>query len=108
MERFGKSLKHKDEAICSVTTRVNYTKLPRIMAEEITFGDRDCVGTDYPHTDALVITARIELMKVHRILIDNGSSVSFLFKSAFDQMGLSKKDLLHCTSALQGFLGERK
>ena len=65
MERFGKSLRHQNEAIWAVAAEVNYTKLPRIMAEDITFRDRDCVGTDYPHTDALVISARIELMKVH-------------------------------------------
>lgn len=47
-------------------------------------------------------------MKVHRVLIDNGSYVSLLFKSSFDQMGLSEKDLLPCTSALQGFSRERK
>lgn len=66
------------------------------------------MGTDYPHIDVLVIPARIGLMKVHRVLIDNGSSVNLLFKSAFNQMGLSKKDLLPCMSALQGFSGERK
>lgn len=108
MERFGKSLRHKDEAICSIAAEVNYTKLPRKMPEEITFDDRDCVGTIYLHTDALVITSRIGLMKVHQILIYNGSSVSLLFKSAFDQMGLSEKDLLPYRSALQGFLGECK
>lgn len=80
MERFGKSLKHQDEAICVVAAGGSYAKLPRIMTEEITFDDIDCAGTDYPHTDALVISTRIGLIKVHRILIDNGSSVSLLFK----------------------------
>lgn len=108
MERIRKSLEHQDEAICAVTAEVSYAKMPRIMAEEITFYDRDCAETDYLHTDALVISARIGLMKVHRILIDNGSSLSLLFKSAFDQMGLSEKDSLPYTSALQGFSGERK
>lgn len=81
MERFVTSLRHKDEAICSIAAEVNHMKLHRIMVEEITFGHRDYVGTNYPHTDALEITARIRLMKAHHILIDNESSVSLFFKS---------------------------
>lgn len=91
-----------------MAAEAGYAKLPRIMTEEITFGDKNYAGTDYPHADALVISARIGVMKVHRVPIDNGSSMSLLFKSAFDQMGLSEKDLLPCASALQGFSGERK
>lgn len=108
MERFIRLLWHKDEAICSVVAKVNYTKLPRTMNEEITFGDWDFMGTDYSHIDPLVITVKIGLVKVHWILVDNRSSVSLLYKYDFNQMGLSRKDLLPCANALQGFFDERK
>lgn len=88
IDRFGRSLRHEDEAIYSVTD-LNYAKLSRIMTEKITFEDRDCVGMDYPHTDALVITTMIGQVKVHQTLVDNGSFVSLLYKYAFDQMELS-------------------
>lgn len=58
MERFGKSLRHKEEAICLAATEVNYDKLPKIMVEEITFGNKDYMGIDCQHTDALVIPRR--------------------------------------------------
>ena len=97
MKKFGRSLQHQDEAIQSVVAEVNCTRVSKMTIEEIAFGDKDCMGTDYPHTDALVISADIGLAKVHRILVDEGSSVSLLFKMTFDQMGLSKKDLMPCT-----------
>lgn len=47
-------------------------------------------------------------VKVHRFLIDNESSISLLYKSAFVRIKLSEKDLLPCANALQGFFGELK
>ena len=82
--------------------------MPRIMAEETTFGDRDCVGTDYPDTDALVITARIGLMKVHRILIDNRSSMSLLFKFASTRWDCWKKICFLAQVSCKDFLENEK
>ena len=42
---------------------------------------------------------------VHKMLVDNGSSVNILFKNAFKQMRLEAKDLKPCEGWLRGFNG---
>lgn len=98
MEKFGKLLKHDDESLCYMATEVQ--QVQRIISKEITFGDRDYVGTNYPYTNAIVIMVRIWLTMVNRILTNNERYVSFSFKYAFDKITLLKKDLYLCTSAL--------
>lgn len=100
MERFAVSLKYEDEAICYVAVEVNHKKMSRIMAQEIMLGDRVCARAEYPHTDVLVISAKIGPTLVHRILVDNESTASLLYKNTFDTMRLSGKDPCPCTSAL--------
>lgn len=108
MEKFARSLKHEDEAICFVAVEVNQMKLLRVMVEKIMFGVWDYAGVEYPHTNALVISARIKLIVVHRILVDNRSSFILLYKNVFDAMRLSEKDLRPCTSAQQVFSREKR
>lgn len=43
----------------------------------------------HPHDDALVITAVIAHLKVHRVLIDKQSSVNIICKTALDQLRMS-------------------
>ena len=45
----------------------------------IYFGPEDVVGVATPHEDALVITVTIGNAKVHRLLVDNGSSANILY-----------------------------
>lgn len=106
-EKFTRSLKHEYRKICFIVVEVNPAKLPKIIAEEITFGDRYCIGTSYLHTGAMVIKARIEQAKMNQILIDNGISISLLYKVSFDKMNLYEKDMHPCTSALCGLSEER-
>ena len=57
----------------------------------IHFGPEDVVGVATPHEDALVITATIGNAKVHRLLVDNGSSADILYWGAFEKMGIAKE-----------------
>ena len=56
--------------------------------------------------DALVIKAMIANNKVHRILVDNGSSVDILYFQAFERMGLTVSDLKPSPNPVYGFMGD--
>ncbi|KAK0606913.1 hypothetical protein LWI29_006196 [Acer saccharum] len=71
----------------------------------IIFTEADSHGVDVKPNDALVINARIGHRKVHRILIDNGSSVDILSAEVYDQLRLDRKDLQAFHTPLRGFGG---
>ena len=60
---------------------------------DITFKESDAYLVHHPHCDALVIKAMMTNNNVHRILVDNGSSVDILYYQAFQRMGLRDSDL---------------
>uniref|UniRef100_A0A803NK71 Uncharacterized protein n=1 Tax=Cannabis sativa TaxID=3483 RepID=A0A803NK71_CANSA len=60
-------------------------------------------GVHFLHHDPLVIETPIANKVVARILVDNGSSVNFLFKDAFTTIGLINRDLSPSDSQLTGF-----
>ena len=68
------------------------SKLPRLDTN-ITFSDFDMEGCQHPHDDPLVIKAIVANKTIHRVLVDNGSSVDIIFASAFDKMGIGREKL---------------
>ena len=78
------------------------SKLPRLDTS-ITFSDSDLVGCQHPHDDPLVVRAVVANKSVHRVLIDNGSSVDIIFASAFDKMGIRREKLEPVNTHLRGF-----
>lgn len=56
-----------------------------------------------PHDDPLVVTLQIANHNVHQILVDIGSSVDVLFRSAYDQMGLPPTILKPIDAPFCGF-----
>ncbi|XP_057455658.1 uncharacterized protein LOC130746894 [Lotus japonicus] len=50
---------------------------------------------------------RINSFNVRRVLLDRGSSADIIYGDAFDQFGLTDKDLMPYTGTLVGFSGEQ-
>ena len=61
----------------------------------------------HPHDDPLVIRDVVANKTIHRILVDNGSSVDIIFASAFDKMGIEREKLEPVNAHLWGFSRER-
>jgi hypothetical protein len=73
----------------------------------IGFLDDDYAGVSLPHTDALVLSLAIANHKIHRILIDTGSSVNILYRSVFELMKIDRRKVVLARHLLVGFTGEQ-
>ena len=82
------------------------SKLPRLDTS-ITFSDFDMEGCQHPHDDPLVVRVVVANKIVHKVLVDNGSSIDIIFASAFDKMGIGREKLEPVNSHLRGFSRER-
>ena len=52
------------------------------------FSDDDKVGTIQPHDDALVVTLRIMVYDVKKVLVDQGSAVEIMYPNLYKGLGL--------------------
>ncbi|KAM6572506.1 hypothetical protein CsatA_016586 [Cannabis sativa] len=104
-ERYAKEAKEKPLTnVNSLSERPE--KLFKRECDDITFMESDARWVHHLHSDTLVIVANIGGDNVHRILVDNGSSVNLLNFQAFKQMGLQEKDLRPVVSSIYGFTGD--
>ncbi|XP_057808481.1 uncharacterized protein LOC131022958 [Salvia miltiorrhiza] len=71
----------------------------------ISFGPKDARSLFYPHDDALVFSANVANVLVHRIFVDSGSAVNILYLECWQAMGLEAK-LEPAVAPLYGFSGE--
>ncbi|XP_022158093.1 uncharacterized protein LOC111024662 [Momordica charantia] len=74
---------------------------------KIKFSEDETTRLFHPHNDALVITLKITNTKVHRILVDGGSSTGIISLTAYKAMDLGEKALKSNLAPLVGFGGER-
>ena len=81
-------------------------KQTRGEAEDITFSEKDARHVRHPYCDVLVVKAMIANNNVHRILVNNGSSVDILFLQAFKRIGLKVSDLKPSPNPVNGFTGD--
>ena len=74
--------------------------------DDITFSKKDAHHVRHPHCDALVIKAMIANNNVHRMLVDNGSSVDILYYQAFERMRLKVSNLKPSLNPIYSFIGD--
>ena len=75
-------------ALYQVNNVNHQDKIPWLSEVPITFKEEEAQGLIHPHKDAIVVSLKITGRKVHRVLIDNGSSMDILFSSTLDRMNL--------------------
>ena len=82
-------------------------KIPRVYNPTIEFSEDDARRLHHPHDDALVISLQIGDYNMHRVLVDNGSSVDILYYPAFQQMRIDREQLTPINAPFVGFGGTR-
>ena len=71
--------------------------------KDIILTKTDSMWVHHPHIDALVIIVRMANSNVHRMLVDNGSSIDILYRDAYKKTCMTESDLSPTTSPLYGF-----
>ncbi|XP_026459418.1 uncharacterized protein LOC113360084 [Papaver somniferum] len=84
----------------------NGAEIRELGCTKIEFSAADMIGVYAPHNDAIVITTWIGMFRVHRILVDTGSSVSVLFSGAYSSMNLPHNLIEEDENPIIGFSGE--
>jgi hypothetical protein len=84
----------------------SYVGEKRPREEPICFSSRDREGITGPHDDAIVLSLKINVHRVERILIDTGSSADILYMPVFLAMGYEAEDLQPIRTPLVGFTGD--
>ncbi|XP_057455193.1 uncharacterized protein LOC130746540 [Lotus japonicus] len=74
---------------------------------DIVVSTTDFEGVKTHKDDPIVVMIRINSFNVRRVLLDQGSSADIIYGDAFDQLGLTDKDLMPYTGTLVGFSGEQ-
>ena len=85
--------------------RIKRTRKEGHRLPDITFRPEDGQHVQYPHNDALVISAHIQNFLVKRLLIDDGSAVNALSWDAYKAMRGSVTDLKAIKSPITSFCG---
>ena len=82
-------------------------KYRRLESGDIIFSERDASGIKQPHDDLLVIMLEIEDFNTRRVLVDNGSFADIMYMTAYQQLSLDPKWLIHFKSPYVSFCGDR-
>ncbi|XP_074351902.1 uncharacterized protein LOC141691053 [Apium graveolens] len=104
MDRYSREVKDKP------LTNINHLsqRPPELFqkeADNIVFRENDAKWVHYPHIDALVIKMKIEMVNVHREMVDTGSSADVLTYDAYKKLGLLDRELTSTGGHLYGFTG---
>ena len=84
-----RALNHDDEVLALTQLPI---QTPWMTDQVITFSEEDARRVHFPHHDHLGIESQVSNKVVARILVDNGSLVNILFKSAYEKIGMTKSN----------------
>lgn len=73
---------------------------------KLSFTEKDMVGVDTPHNDALVLTIHISTFEVNRILIDIGSSSKIMYNNLFKKLNLPPSQVKEADMPVFSFSGK--
>lgn len=104
LKRYINELKTHDGSPHVLEPRAPTSK--RVETHPVTFTEDDALHVQFPHNDPLVVTLKIANRRVHRILVDTGSSLNVMYKATLDKICLGVIDIRACTTILYGFSGE--
>lgn len=60
----------------------------KVQPSTISFLKEKAHHVQHPYNDALVITTVIAHLQLHKVLVDNGSSINIIIKEVLDQLGM--------------------
>ncbi|XP_065615885.1 uncharacterized protein LOC111986047 [Quercus suber] len=83
------------------------SKIARRDSPIVRFSKEDARRLHHPHDNVLVVTLRVGEYNLHRVLVDNGSSVDILYYLVFQQMMIDRERLIPTNAPLVGFGGTR-
>ncbi|XP_022150028.1 uncharacterized protein LOC111018300 [Momordica charantia] len=109
MEReFGRKRKAsiRETRTSQVQHEIYHTFVAKQPAK-IEFSEDEATHLLHPHNDVLVITLKIANAKVHRILVDGGSSADIISLTAYKAMDLGERGRKSSPASLVRFRGER-
>ena len=72
----------------------------------ITFTEEDSRWVHYPYNNPSVVTGQIAIIKVHRTLVNNNSSIDILYLDALKKMRLNVKNLRPMKTLIFRFTGD--
>ena len=87
----------------SVQLTGSIPKMARIGNPIIGFSKEDARRLHHPHDDALVISIRVGDYNMHRVMVDNSSSIDILYYPTFQQMRIDRERLVSTNTPLVGF-----
>ncbi|KAJ0986675.1 hypothetical protein J5N97_005031 [Dioscorea zingiberensis] len=67
---------------------------------------RSCKFCTYHKDDSFVVVLDIGIYRMHRVLVDTGSSADIIFWDVFDRMKIGAENLKPCKTPLAGFTGD--
>lgn len=77
-----------------------------IRSYKLSFTEKNIVGVDAPHNDALVFSVHISTFKVKRVLIYPGCSSEIIYHSLFKRLDFPPSQVKNANMPVFSFSGE--